>query len=118
MSKQYTQTLVSGSTLTSPAFYVGDFRLVSVSIVTAGSATTNIVIQGSNADGLRASDLGGPASNTGWSNITVVLPGSLNQNQNVGAGLFVFDPPGWRWMRSFITTGVSGTTIVFNGMSF
>lgn len=118
MAYQVTQTLVSGSTLTSPPFFVGDFRLVSVSIVTNTSATTNIVLQGSNADGLRSGDLGGLASNTGWSNITIVLPGSLNQNQNVGTGLFVFDPPGWRWMRSFITTGVSGTTIVFYGTSF
>ena len=111
-------TLVSGSTLTSPPFLVQDFRLLTVSIETSGSATTNVVIQGSNADGLQTGDLGGPASNTGWSNITVVLPGSLNQNQNVGKGLFTFDPPGWRWVRSFITTGVSGTTVIFNGTSF
>src|SRR2546429_8722243 len=113
-----TRFQVSGSTLTSPAWYVGDFRLVTVSIVTSASATTNIILQGSNADGFQLSDLGGLTSNTGWSNITVVLPGSLNQNQNVGKGLFVFDPPGWRWVRSFITTGVSGTTVIFNGTSF
>ena len=108
---------VSGSTLTSPAWYVGDFRLLTVSIVTSGSATTNVILQGSNADGLQLSDLGGLASNTGWSNITIVLPGSLNQNQNVGTGLFVFDPPGWRWIRSVITTNPSGTTITFTGMA-
>lgn len=118
MAYQYNSTLVSGSTLTSPPFYVGDFRLLSVSIVTANSATTNIMIQGSNADGLQSGDLGGRASFTGWSTITIVQPGSLNQNQNVGLGLFTFDPPGYRWIRSFITTGVSGTTITFTGVSF
>jgi len=109
--------LVSASTLTSPAWFVGDFRLLTVSIATSTSATTNVVLQGSNADGMQASDLGGLASNTGWSNITVVLPGSLNQNQNVGTGLFVFDPPGMRWIRSVITTNPSGTTVIFAGMS-
>lgn len=109
--------LTSGSTLTSPAFFVGDFRLLTVSIVTSASATTNVILQGSNADGLQAADLGGLASNTGWSNITIVQSGSLNQNQNVGTGLFTFDPPGYRWIRSVITTNPSGTTITFAGMS-
>ena len=111
-----TRYQVSGSTLTSPAWYVGDFRLLTVSIVTSASATTNVIFQGSNADGFQAADLGGLTSNTGWSNITIVLPGSLNQNQNVGAGLFTFDPPGWRWIRSVITTNPSGTTVIFAGM--
>ena len=107
---------ISGSTLTSPAWFVGDFRLLTVSIVTASSACTNVILQGSNADGFQAGDLGGLASNTGWSNITIVQPGSLNQNQNVGKGLFTFDPPGWRWIRSVITTDPSGTTVIFAGM--
>src|SRR6266576_2719158 len=95
-----TRYLVFCSTPRTPAWYVGDFRLLSVSIVTSASTTTNVIFQGSNADGFQAADLGGLTSNTGWSNITIVLPGSLNQNQNVGAGVFVFDPPGWRWIRS------------------
>lgn len=109
---------VSGSTLTSPAWFVGDFRLLTVSIVTSASATTNIILQGSNADGFQAADLGGLASNTGWSNITVVIPGSLNASGNVGSGIFTFDPPGYRWVRSVITTNPSGTTITFTGVRF
>jgi len=112
------QFLVSGSTLTSPAYLVADFRLLTVSIVTSASATTNVILQVSNADGLRAADLGGLASNTGWSNLTIVQPGSLNQNQNVGSGMFTFDPPGYRWIRSVITTNPSGTTITFAGTRF
>src|SRR6267142_227080 len=111
-----TRFLISGSTLTSPAWYAADFRLLTVSIVTSTSATTNVILQASNADGLQAGDIGGLASNTGWSNITIVQPGSLNQNQNVGTGLFTFDPPGYRWIRSVITTNPSGTTITFAGM--
>jgi hypothetical protein len=109
---------ISASTLTSPAWFVGDFRLLTVSITTSTSGLTNVVLQGSNADGMQAGDLGGLASNLGWSNITVVQPGSLNQNQNVGTGLFTFDPPGWRWIRSVITTNPSGTTIIFTGARF
>src|SRR6266576_367900 len=112
-----TRYQVSGSTLTSPAWYVGDFRLLTVSIVTSASATTNVILQASNADGFQAADLGGLTSNTGWSNITIVQSGSLNQNQNVGTGVFVFDPPGWRWIRSVITTNPSGTTITLAGVS-
>ena len=112
------RTQVSGSTLTSPAWFVGDFRLLTVSIVTATSATTNVILQVSNADGLQQADLGGLASNLGWSNLTIVLPGSLNQNQNVGTGTFVFDPPGFRWIRSVITTVPSGCTITLAGKAF
>jgi len=109
---------ISASTLTSPAWFVGDFRLLTVSITTSTSATTNVILQGSDADGFQAADLGGLASNLGWSNITIVQPGSLNQNQNVGTGLFTFDPPGWRWIRSVITTNPSGTTVIFTGARF
>ncbi len=130
MSKQYTQfytAMGSGSTATSNAFFVGDFRLISVSVNSSASlgvpaAGQSIIIQGSNADGLRASDLGGPASNTGWSTITQILPGSLNLAGNVGSGVFTFDPPGYRWIRSATSPAnvsvASATTIVFNGMSF
>ena len=130
MSKQYTQNYVamgSGSTATSNAFFVGDFRLLSVSVQSSASlgvpaAGQSIMIQGSNADGLRASDLGGPTSMLGWSNITSILPGSLNLAGSVGAGLFTFDPPGYRWVRSYCSPAnvsvASVTTITFNGESW
>lgn len=113
----------SGSTSTSSPFFVGDFRLLSVSIESSASlGPTNVIIQGSNNDGLTASDLGGASLTTGWSNITIVLPGSLNAGGNVGRGLFTFDPPGYRWVRSAVSPTLqsvaSNMTIVFNGVSF
>ena len=113
----------SGSTATSNAWFVGDYRLLSVSIhsgaTQAGAA--NCVLQGSNNDGFQANDLGGPTSAQGWSTITIVQPGSLNANANVGRGLFTFDPPGWRWIRSFVSAtehSVSSCwTVVFAGVS-
>lgn len=129
MSKQYNQRFValsaatSTSTSTSPAFYVGDFRLVSLSIETSNTTSSStFIIQGSNADGLRSGDLAANGSqSTGWSNITIVLPGSLNVGGNVGRGVFTFDPPGYRWMRS--ATSADGqlnslATVVFYGESF
>lgn len=126
MSKQYTGSYVaigSGSTSTSNAFYVGDFRLLSVSIQSGGTlGPQNVIIQGSNADGLRAGDLGGPSQTTGWSNITYVLGGSLNLGGNAGAGIFTFDPPGYRWVRSTVSSTLhsvaSAMTVIFNGVSW
>lgn len=123
---QYTNRQVaigSGSTATSNAWFVGDFRLLTVSINSSASlGPTNVVIQGSNADGLQQADLGGPTSNTNWSNITIVLPGSLNAAGNIGAGVFTFDPPGYRWVRSFVSPTLhsvaSAMTVVFAGSSF
>jgi hypothetical protein len=127
MAYQYAKQFVamgSGSTSTSPAWYVGDFRLLSVSIESSASlGPTNVIIQGSNSDGLQsAADLGGSTSNTGWSNITIVLPGTLNAGGNVGRGIFTFDPPGYRWVRSFVSPTLqsvaSNMTIIFEGSSF
>ena len=112
----------SGSTSTSNAWFVGDFRLLTVSVASSASlGPTNVVIQGSNSDGLQAGDLGGPTSNTGWSNITIILPGTLNAGGNVGAGMFTFDPPGYRWIRSFVSSTLhsvaSAMTVIFAGES-
>ena len=111
MAFQYTNRQVaigSGSTTTSNAWFVGDFRLVTMSIETSNSTSAaTFVIQGSNADGLQQADLGGPTSMTAWSTITIVLPGSLNAFGNVGRGVFTFDPPGYRWIRSFTSPAFS-----------
>lgn len=128
MAYQYNQQFramgaFSGSTSTSPWFYVGDFRLVSLSIETSNTTSSStFIIQGSNADGLRSGDLAANGSqSTGASNITIVLPGSLNLAGNVGRGIFTFDPPGYRWMRS--CTSADGQTnslgtVIFDGVSF
>ena len=114
----------SGSTSTSNAWFVADYRLLTVSIESSASlGPTNVVIQGSNADGLQTSaDLGGPTSNTGWSNITTIVPGTLNVGTNVGRGIFTFDPPGYRWVRSFVSPTLqsvaSNMTVIFEGVSF
>src|ERR1051325_1295939 len=129
MAYQYNQRYVaigSGSTSTSNAFFVGDCRLLSVSVQTSastlGDAANGVIIQGSNADGLQQADLGGPTSNTGWSNITTIIPGTLNLGTNVGRGIFTFDPPGYRWARSFVSSTLhsvaSAMTVIFAGESF
>ncbi len=115
----------SGSTSTSGAWFVGNFRLLTVSVVSGTSlSAATVIIQGSNADGFGqvSGDLGGPTSMTGWSNITAILPGSLNLGGNVGSGIFTFDPPGYRWVRSTCSPGsvsaASVTTVIFTGVSF
>src|ERR1051326_4588370 len=129
MAYQYNQRYVamgSGSTSTSNAFFVGDCRLLSVSVQTSastlGDAANGVIIQGSNADGLQQADLGGPTSATGWSNITIILTGSLNAGGNQGSGVFTFDPPGYRWVRSIVSptlhSAASGSTVIFHGESF
>lgn len=112
----------SGSTSTSPAVFTGDARLVTLSVQTSNSTSAaTFIIQGSNADGLTAGDLGGPSLTTGWSNITILLPASLNLAGNVGRGLFTFNPPGYRWMRSATSADpqtASIGTLIFNMIGF
>lgn len=107
----------SGSTNTSDAWYVGDFRLVSISFSSQGSlGASRFTVQGSNADGLQASDLGGATSAAGWSLVTGV------NMVGVTPGLVTFDPPGYRWMRAFVTPFVdstlSYTTLIASGAAF
>lgn len=129
MAYQYAQRFVaigSGSTSTSPPWFVGDFRLLSVSIETSastlGDAANGVIIQGSNADGLQQADMGNASQTTGWSNITIVTTGTLNAGGNLGRGVFTFDPPGYRWVRSIVSptlhSTASGSTVIFEGSSF
>ena len=113
----------SGSTSTSPAWFVGDFRLLTVSVESSASlGPANVQIQGSNADGLQALDIGGPSLATTWSNITIILPATLNAGGNVGRGIFNFDPPGYRWVRSIVSSTLhsvaSAITVTFTGTRF
>lgn len=117
-----TVNIGSGSTSTGSAWWVGGFRLLTVSIQSGATqaGAANCIIQGSNADGLRQADLGGPTSAQGWSNLTIVLPGSLNAGGNVGQGIFTFDPPGYRWVRSVVSSTehsvASSWTVTFTGV--
>ena len=119
----YQTALGSGSTSTSSAWFVGGFRLLTVSVQSGGTqaGAANCIIQGSNADGFQSlTDLGGPTSNVGWSNLTIILPGALNAGGNAGRGIFTFDPPGYRWVRSFVSAtehSVSSCwTVIFTGV--
>ncbi len=115
----------SGSTSTSNAWYVGDFRLLTVSIETSastlGDAANGVIIQGSNAEGFHG-DLGNASQTTNWSNITIIQTGTLNAGGNLGRGIFTFDPPGYRWVRSIVSStlhsAASGSTVIFEGVRF
>src|SRR5690348_8158480 len=103
MAYQYSQRYVaigagtgSSSTNTSNAFFVGDFRLVTCSFESSTTlSASRFTVWGSNADGLRAGDLGGPSdsgnTSIGWSLVTGV------NMVGVTPGMVTFDPPGYRW---------------------
>ena len=120
MAYQYTQRLVlqgSGSTNTSPAWFVGDFRLLSISYSSTGSlGPSRFTVEGSNADGLQSADFGNASQTTTWSLISGV------NMIGVTPGMITFDPPGYRWIRTtttpVATSVLSATTIVGEGASF
>ena len=130
MGYHYSQAfsaITSGSTSTSPPFFVGDFRLLTLSFSSSGSlGPSRFTVQGSNADGFGLyggtddpsgqTALGAATSNVGWSTISGV------NMIGVTPGMVTFDPPGYRWMRVTTDPGTtstaSGTTIVINGISF
>lgn len=107
----------SASTNTSGPWFAGDFRLVTMSFASIGSlGASRFTVEGSNADGLQASDLGGATSTAGWSLVTGV------NMVGVTPGLITFDPPGYRWIRAHVTPYVdstlSYTSLIVNGVSF
>jgi len=113
----------SGSTSTSVPWFVGDFRLLTVSVESSASlGPAAVQIQGSNADGLQVLDIGNASQSTAWSNLTIILPGTLNAGGNVGRGIFTFDPPGYRWIRSVVSSTLhsvaSAITVTFTGTRF
>lgn len=104
----------SASTSTSGAWFVGDYRLLTVSFASSGSlGPSRFTIQGSNADGFRAADLGGPTSMAGWS-----LVSGVNMI-GVTPGIVTLDPPGYRWLRVTVPPTLhsagSYTTIIVAG---
>jgi len=122
----YSQRFVaigSGSTATSNAWFAGDFRLLTVSVASSASlGPNNVAIQASNADGLQAGDLGGPSQTTGWSNITLITAAQMALGVPFGTAVYTFDPPGYRWVRSFVSPTLqsvaSAMTVIFNGVRF
>ena len=126
MAYQYSQRFVaigSGSTSTSNPWFVGDFRLLTVSVASSASlGPNNVVIQGSNADGLQQLDIGGPSQTTAWSNITLITAAQMALGVPFGTAIYTFDPPGYRWVRSFVSPTLhsvaSAMTVIFTGVSF
>lgn len=115
---QFTTLIRSGSTSTSAPWYVGDFRLLTMSFDSSWSlSVSRFTVQGSNADGLQASDLGASTSNTNWS-----LVSGVNMI-GVTPGMVTFDPPGYRWIRVTVDpgtlySGTSATTVAVSGVRF
>ena len=108
------EAITSTSTSTSGPWLTADFRLLTVSFSSSGSlGPSRFTIQGSNADGLRADDLGGPTSNTGWS-----LVSGVNMI-GVTPGMVTLDPPGYRWLRVTVPPAnhstASVSTIIVHG---
>ena len=120
MAYQYNQRVLlqgSGSTNTSPAWFVGDFRLLTISFSSTGSlGPSRLTIEGSNADGFQTTDLTGSTASAGWS-----LVSGVNMI-GVTPGMVTFDPPGYRWIRTtttpVATSTLSATTIIAVGSSF
>lgn len=92
--------LGSGSSGTSPSIFVGDARLLSVSVTTSTGSASNITISLSNDNGFTAEI-------ANWSMVTV-LPNK---------GIFTVDP-GARWLRAeranIAVSATSNTTVLLN----
>jgi hypothetical protein len=92
--------LGSGSSGTSPHIFVGDCRLLSVSVQSSTGSASNVTISLSNDNGFNAAV-------ARWSVVTV-LPSQ---------GIFSVDP-GTRWLRAeranIATSAASNTTVVLN----
>lgn len=91
----------SGSSGTSPFVFVGDARLLAVSVQTSTGSASNVTISLSNADGFQSATFA-------WSVVTV-LP---------SAGIFTIDP-GSRWLKAeradiAMTSAASNTTVLLN----
>ena len=88
----------NASLITTPAWYVGDFRQLSVSVSTQSAGALNI--QASNADGFQS-----PIPENSWIN---VLTPSVNSVFALTTGI--------RWSRSS-SQAASNHTIIFAGRS-
>ena len=111
---QYTVIMDSGSTSTSGWWYVGDFRLLTVSFSSRGSlGPSRLTIEGSNVDGFQVAPPAATAAASLVSGINLV---------GVTPGLVTFDPPGYRWMRCTVAPAnqsvASALTVIVAGVRF
>lgn len=120
MAYQHNQTFIalgSTSTATSPAWFGGDFRMITVSFESKASlGASRLTIEVSNADGLQTTDLnqGTSSSSAGWSTLT-----GINMIGRT-PGTVALDP-GARWYRALVPvltqSAASYTTAIFYGSS-
>lgn len=88
---------VNASLITSPPFFVGDFRQLTISVSTQSAGALNVQL--SNADGLQSA-----IPENSWVN---VLTPSVNS-------LFVISQIGARWSRTS-SQAASNHTLIFSG---
>jgi len=91
----------NASLITTPAWFVGDFRQLTVSASTQSINAINI--QMSDADGFQS-----PIPENSWSNVLLVIAGSVTTS--------IVLPVGYRWSRSS-SPASSNNTIIFAGRS-
>lgn len=111
---QRTVILDSGSTSTSGWWWVGDFRLLTVSFSSRGSlGPSRLTIEGSNVDGFQSAPPASTAAASLVSGINLV---------GVTPGMVTFDPPGYRWVRATVAPAnqstASSLTVTFVGKAF
>jgi hypothetical protein len=92
----------SGSSGTGPAVFVGDCRLLTLSVQTSTGSASRFTISGSNANGFAEAIPG-----ASWSVMTTIL----------SAGIYTIDP-GARWVRgeqpNFSLSATSACTALLN----
>ncbi len=92
--------LDSSSSGTGPAHFVGDYRLLTVSIQSSTASASRFTFEASNDDGFQSAI-------AFWSTLTVIT----------GQGIYTIDP-GARWIRAqqpvFSLSTTSGNTIALN----
>ena len=92
--------LGSDSSGTSPHIFVGDCRLLTISVQTSTGSASNVTVSLSNSDGLQSSDL--------FYSVATVL---------TSQGIFTVDP-GARWLKAeranIATSAASNATVTLN----
>ena len=111
---QYTVLLDSNSTSTSNWWFVGDFRLLTMSWSSRASlGPSRITVEASNADGFQSTLPAATAAASLVSGINII---------GVTPGMATFDPPGYRWMRATVAPAnqsvASSLTVIVTGTRF
>lgn len=112
---QYKVLIGSGSTSTSDWWFVGDFRLLTMSFASSASLGPSIfTVEGSNLDGFQSALPTATQGNPGASLVSRV------NMVGVAPGMVTFDPPGYRWVRVAVPSAnqsvASAATIIASGV--